>query len=66
MSKTFTPSTHLPKLTDDELSQLFHMCLDHVDLLIKIMPGHPWLELLKKDPQKALIGLTYMRDKPQI
>lgn len=62
---TFDIVGNLPKLSNDEMSQLFHMCKENVDLLLKLMPGHLWLELVKKDPQKALIGMVFVRENPQ-
>lgn len=60
MSKnTIHPEQNLKKLTDDELSRLFHICKENVDLFEKLLPGHPWIEMLKKNPSMALQSLVY-------
>jgi hypothetical protein len=56
--KVIDPSSNLKNLTDDELSRLFHICKTNADLFLKLMPGHPWLELVKKNPTQALQGLV--------
>lgn len=60
--KTYELGSGLKTLTDDELSRLFHICKENVDLLAKLMPGHPWLELLRKNPNDALKGLVFARE----
>lgn len=55
------PTSNLKNLTDDELSRLFHICKTDADLFLKLMPGHPWFELVKKNPNQAMQGLVYVR-----
>jgi hypothetical protein len=59
--KIIDPTANLKALTDDEVSQLFHVCVTNVDLFLKLMPDHPWLDLLKKNPNQALQGLMFIR-----
>lgn len=62
--RTYDPTQNIKKLTDDELSRLFHVCKENADLFLKLLPGHPWLELVRKNPDLALKGLVYFRDQP--
>jgi hypothetical protein len=62
--KGIDPTKNVKNLSDDEISRLFHLCNENVDLFLKLMPGHPWFMLLKKDPSAALRGLAWFRDQP--
>lgn len=62
-NKVYNFGDGIKKLTDDELSQLFHICREHTDLFLKLLPGHPWLELVKKDPSSALKGLVWIQEQ---
>jgi len=59
----YEPAKNLKNLSDDELSRLFYVCRENVDLFLKLMPSHPFFLLIKKDPQMALKGMTYEREK---
>ncbi len=62
--KVFDPTKRIKLLNDDEISRLFHLCNENADLFLKLMPEHPWLMLIKKDPSQALRGLIWFRDQP--
>ncbi len=60
--KVYNIGNSLKHLTDDELSRLFYVCRENVDLLLKVMPGHEWLTMVKKDQVNAYKGLFFARD----